>query len=299
MISKIMFKYFIFLLLVTTFVFCKKEKNTVEETVTMGNLTVFVDETLLPILEEQKQVFESQYPYASVHLVAKPEIEISKAIVEGKADFVILPRELNENEKLVFKKKNIPGRVTPFASDAVAVLVNKADAIESITIEAIFKALRGEEIRQQLVFDNANSSTLNYLMEQAGVKKITKTHLKALKNNKEVIKFVSENKNAIGFVGVNWLINTDAETENLIKKCTVLAVGKELNTAVKPTQTNIALNSYPFTRKLFLLNYQGKTGLGMGFASFVAGNVGQRITLKSGLLPQEIPTREIRIRKKI
>lgn len=300
MITKIMFKYFKFFLLVTTFIFCKKEnKNTVEETVTTGNLTVFVDETLLPILEEQKQVFESQYPYASVHLIAKPEIEISKAIVEGKADFVILPRELNENEKLVFKAKNIPGRVTSFARDAVAVLVNKADGTETITTEAVFKALRGEEIRQQLVFDNANSSTLNYLMEQAGVKKIIKTQIKALKNNTEVIKFVSENKNALGFVGVNWLTNTDAETEVLIKKCTVLAVGKELKTAVKPTQTNIALNSYPFTRKLFLLNYQGKTGLGMGFASFVAGNVGQRIILKSGLLPQEIPTREIRIRKKI
>jgi phosphate transport system substrate-binding protein len=250
-------------------------------------------------MEEQKQVFESQYPYAKITLVAKPEIEISKAIVEGKADFVILPRQLNENEKLVFKSKNIPGKITPFAKDAIAVLVNKAQGGESITTEGVFKALCGEETTQQLVFDNANSSTLNYLMEQAGIKKIGKTHIKALKNNIEVIKFVSENKNAIGFVGVNWLTNTDAETENLIKKCTVLALGKELKTAVKPTQTNIALDSYPFTRKIFLLNYQGKTGLGMGFASFVAGNVGQRIILKSGLLPHEIPTREIRIRKKI
>lgn len=291
---------FLYLFLLVAFVFCKKEnKNGVEETVTTGKLVVYVDETLLPIMEEQKQVFESQYPYAKITLVAKPEIEISKAIVEGEADFVILPRQLNENEKLVFKSKNIPGKITPFAKDAIAVLVNKAQGGESITTEGVFKALRGEETTQQLVFDNANSSTLNYLMEQAGIKKIGKTHIKALKNNIEVIKFVSENKNAIGFVGVNWLTNTDAETENLIKKCTVLALGKELKTAVKPTQTNIALDSYPFTRKIFLLNYQGKTGLGMGFASFVAGNVGQRIILKSGLLPHEIPTREIRIRKKI
>lgn len=291
---------FLYLFLLVAFVFCKKEnKNGVEETVTTGKLVVYVDETLLPIMEEQKQVFESQYPYAKITLVAKPEIEISKAIVEGEADFVILPRQLNENEKLVFKSKNIPGKITPFAKDAIAVLVNKAQGGESITTEGVFKALCGEETTQQLVFDNANSSTLNYLMEQAGIKKIGKTHIKALKNNIEVIKFVSENKNAIGFVGVNWLTNTDAETENLIKKCTVLALGKELKTAVKPTQTNIALDSYPFTRKIFLLNYQGKTGLGMGFASFVAGNVGQRIILKSGLLPHEIPTREIRIRKKI
>ncbi len=33
------------------------------------------------------------------------------------------------------------------------------------------------------------------------------------------------------------------------------------------------------------VNCQGFSGLGMGFASFVAGDIGQRIILKSGLLP--------------
>jgi hypothetical protein len=33
----------------------------------------------------------------------------------------------------------------------------------------------------------------------------------------------------------------------------------------------------------------------MGFASFVAGDVGQRIVLKSGLLPVRIPTRKFTI----
>jgi phosphate transport system substrate-binding protein len=36
----------------------------------------------------------------------------------------------------------------------------------------------------------------------------------------------------------------------------------------------------------------------MGFASFVAGDIGQRIILKSGLLPIRIPTRNITIEKK-
>ena len=50
-------------------------------------------------------------------------------------------------------------------------------------------------------------------------------------------------------------------------------------------------------KKIYLLNYQGRTGLGMGFASFVKSEVGQRIILKSGLAPVKIPTREIRIVK--
>jgi phosphate transport system substrate-binding protein len=48
-----------------------------------------------------------------------------------------------------------------------------------------------------------------------------------------------------------------------------------------------------------MLNYQGKEGLGMGFASYIAGEIGQRIILKSGLLPVRIPSRIIQLRKEI
>ena len=105
------FKNILFFILVCCSYTCflqKETKNQVEETVTTGKLSVYVDETLLPILEEQKQVFESQYPYAKITVISKPEIEISKAIVEGKADFVMMPRTLNENEQLVLKLKIYP-----------------------------------------------------------------------------------------------------------------------------------------------------------------------------------------------
>ena len=59
----------------------------------------------------------------------------------------------------------------------------------------------------QFVFDNENSSTLAYLMDKAGVTTLPK-NITALKNNLEVIKFVSENTNSIGFVGVNWLLKS-------------------------------------------------------------------------------------------
>jgi phosphate transport system substrate-binding protein len=48
-----------------------------------------------------------------------------------------------------------------------------------------------------------------------------------------------------------------------------------------------------------VLNYQGYAGLGTGFASFVVGDTGQRIVLKSDLLPITIPDRNIIIRKDI
>lgn len=278
---------------------CNKSSKEVDETITTGKLDVWVDETLMPIMQEQKAVFESQYSYAKVNLIGKSENEISKAIIEGKANYFVLSRKLNDNEIKFFKSKTILGKVTPIATDGIAVIVNKESNKTSTSLNELASVLNGSSSNNQLVFDNANSSTLRFLMEKTNVKSLPKTNVAALNNNLEVIKFVSQNANAIGFVGVNWITDVDAETETLLKNVKVLSLEIAKNKLVKPSQSSLALNEYPLSRKIYLLNYQGKTGLGMGFASFVAGNVGQRIILKSGLLPEIIPTRELKIRKKI
>ncbi|WP_396189244.1 PstS family phosphate ABC transporter substrate-binding protein [Flavobacterium sp.] len=282
-----------------TFFSCNKSSKEVNETITTGQLNVWVDETLLPIMEEQKAVFESQYKYAKVNLISKSETEISKAIVEGKADYFVLARKLNANETSYFKSKTILGKVTPIAKDGVALIANNNDDIKQISLIELESYFKGDTSVKKLVFDNANSSTLSFLMEKFKSNSLPKNNVSAFTTNTEVIKFVSENENAIGFVGVNWLTNVDLETENSLKNIKVIPLVNDKKELVKPSQSSLALNDYPLTRTIFVLNYQGKSGLGMGFASFVAGNIGQRIILKSGLLPEHIPTRELKIRKKI
>ena len=282
-----------------SFFSCNKSSKEVNETITTGQLNVWVDETLLPIMEEQKAVFESQYKYAKVNLISKSETEISKAIVEGKADYFVLARKLNANETSYFKSKTILGKVTPIAKDGVALIANNNDDIKQISLIELESYFKGDTSVKKLVFDNANSSTLGFLMEKFKSNSLPKNNVSAFTTNTEVIKFVSENENAIGFVGVNWLTNVDLETENRLKNIKVIPLVNDKKELVKPSQSSLALNDYPLTRTIFVLNYQGKSGLGMGFASFVAGNIGQRIILKSGLLPEHIPTRELKIRKKI
>jgi phosphate transport system substrate-binding protein len=250
-------------------------------------------------MEEQKAVFESQYKYAKVNLISKSETEISKAIVEGKADYFVLARKLNANETSYFKSKTILGKVTPIAKDGIALIANSDDDIKQISLIELESYFKGNTSVKKLVFDNANSSTLGFLMEKFKSNSLPKNNVSAFTTNTEVIKFVSENKNAIGFVGVNWLTNVDLETESRLKNIKVIPLVNDKKELVKPSQSSLALNDYPLTRTIFVLNYKGKSGLGMGFASFVAGNIGQRIILKSGLLPEHIPTRELKIRKKI
>jgi phosphate transport system substrate-binding protein len=295
--SKINIIISIFVFTILVFFSCKKSENSTEdESYVKGKAEIYVDESLLPIVEDQEMVFESKYQKADIRLIPKSDSDIVNLVLQRKIDIAVLSHELNKSQEDKLIAIDVIGKNTPFCTDAIALVVNQKSSKTAITVSEVFDILKGKNSEVQFVFDNQNSSTLSYLMNKANVKSLSK-NITALNNNLEVIKFVSENSNSIGFVGVNWLLNPSIELESTIKNVKVLAVGESIQKAVKPTQSYIETKEYPFTRKIYLLNYQGRTGLGMGFASFVKSEVGQRIILKSGLAPVKIPTREIRIVK--
>ena len=55
-----------------------------------------------------------------------------------------------------------------------------------------------------------------------------------------------------------------------------------------------ALSQYPLIREVYMINREGRAGLGTGFVSFVAGDAGQRIVRIAGLLPATMPVRLIK-----
>jgi phosphate transport system substrate-binding protein len=134
----------------------------------------------------------------------------------------------------------------------------------------------------------------------SGIKEIPTKGVFSFKTNEDVIKYVAENEGMIGVVGVNWLSQPSADLKSDMKNINVLYV-KSLNNNgyFAPSQNNIAEGTYPLARDLYIINGQGYSGLGMGFASFVAGDIGQRIILKSGLLPVRMPGRNIIIKSNI
>jgi len=51
------------------------------------------------------------------------------------------------------------------------------------------------------------------------------------------------------------------------------------------------------SRDIYIINAEPRNGLVTGFSSFVASDKGQRIILKSGILPAIAPTRVVSVRK--
>lgn len=294
---------FFLLLLMLSFTSCNKlqKANENEETILKGATTILVDESLKPIIEDQVAVFESKYD-AKISLDSKSEKEALLAFLKDTSSIIVLSRPLDSNEIKIFEKRKVIPKVTKFATDAIALISNKKSKDTLVDLKEVVSFLKGDSNTaiKGLVFDNPNSSSVRYMNQLAGIVETPSNGIFSFKTNDEVIQFVSENEGMIGVVGVNWLMQPTPIMEKKVSEVSVLSV-KAIGgtTYYAPTQNNLAEGTYPLARDLYLINCQGFSGLGMGFASFLAGDIGQRIVLKSGLLPIQMPGRNIRIRKEI
>ncbi|QYS87699.1 substrate-binding domain-containing protein [Flavobacterium oreochromis] len=286
-------------LLLFFFISCYFGNKEEKETILTGTATILVDETVYPLVEDHQMIFENQYQ-AKIKLLPKPEREIVKLLSEGKNNLAILTRELTTSETRKFSKSSIKGKITDFAIDGIAFIGHPTNSNFKIEEEELLSFLKGKPSKiKSLVFDNANSSTVRYLMDLAKLKSLPKNNLFSLSTNNEVIKFVSKNPNAIGVIGINWITQPMPDFQKIVESVKVLELKTKNGTFVIPSQDLLGSGSYPYSRKIKILNYQGTSGLGMGFASFVAGELGQRIVLKSGLAPVRMPSRNIIIRKEV
>lgn len=282
---------------------CQNQASDKSRSFTTGKTRVVIDESFKPIVEDQLAVFESQYPTAQIQPVYKPENELLNLFLTDSIRIAILSRNLKPEESKFYENKKINIRVKRFAVDAIALITHKSAKDSTASVEDIIKVLQGKPGKiKTLVFDNPNSSTVSYLKELAQVKLLPSSGVYGLKSNPEVIRYVHDHPGTIGVVGVNWMKQPDPELVPFVNNLRTLGVrnlpGKlGSDKFYKPTQSNIALKVYPLTRNLYIMNAQGGPGLGSGFAAFLYGEQGQRIVLKSGLLPDSIPSREVRIRK--
>ena len=281
---------------------CKKdsEKNE-KETILKGTASILTDETVIPIMEDQVAVFESAYN-AKIELISKSENEIINSLLSGEVEIAILSRRLSEEELKTFTNKKISPKTTGFATDAIVFIRNSRSNDTLVDLTSIVEFLNGKDVPtiKGLVFDNPNSSTVRYLDSLAGKKTERKDGIFSFSSNAEAIKYVAANDGLIGVVGLSWLTQPSEELAKLRTNIKILSVrGSKTSEYVSPTQNNIAEGKYPLARDLFIVNCQGFAGLGVGFGSFIAGERGQRIILKSGLLPIRIPGRKILIRNNI
>jgi len=290
---------FVFLLMIGCNSNQKKEKK---DDILSGVLPVSVDETILPLFLEQKEVFESSYYNAKINILANPEVQAVNTLLKGEAHIAFMARELSQEEKEHFKKKSISGRIYPVAYDGVVLVTNTGSVDTSMRVDEVIELLKGNKVKNvRLVFDNLNSSILRYFVERGKIEKVANTYVETLSSSEEVLTEVAKTIDKIGFISYNQYLSLKSSFTEM-DKIRILSVLNEeggRSRYVLPSQANLSTDEYPLKRTIYVLNYQPNMGLGIGFSAFMTGDRGQRIVLKSGLLPATMPGREIIIRDEI
>jgi phosphate transport system substrate-binding protein len=291
----------------------KNAKNS--DTATSGTIAIAADESLRPIVEAEIDVFEAIYPDAHLNVIYTNEYDAMQLLINDSVRIAITSRELLPEEKAVLDKATITPRYAPFCKDAIAIIMNKASKDTILTMEQL-KAImdgtyttwkdingnNGSQATLQVVFDSPKSGAIRHLKDSVLKGKELAKHCFAVSDNQAVIDYVEKNKNSIGIIGVSWISDIDDSTSNsFVKRVNVVSlVPANPETAeartMKPFQAYIALKQYPLWRTVQITLREPRVGLGTGFASFVASDSGQRIVLKSGLVPATAPIRIVEIK---
>ena len=266
-----------------------------------GELAVIVDESILPIMLEQADVFKTSYENANIRLIPLPEKEAINALIAGQADIAVLARSLSTEESAGFVKRQLKPRTFPIFYDGVLFFNNLSAADTSIDINTLKSLLKGESNSgKRLVFDNINSTNFRKVKELTNLEKVSGQSVKGMTTSKEVIDEVLADPNSIGVISYGQYLDCIKQfgEENKIRILSLQSIkdGKSLG-FFKPSQTTFATDEYALKSEFQVLNYQPKMGLGIGFSAFMTGDRGQRIVLKYGLLPYTMPGREIIIRE--
>ena len=284
------------------------------DTLTSGVIGISADESFQPIVQQEIDVFENKYPKAGIVPYYVSEVDAINLLLNDSVRFTIATRTLTEGEKAHLKSAHkFYVREIKVATDGIAVIVNNRNADSLISVSDLRKIMTGKitdwkELNPEstlgelkLVFDNPNSSTIRYAMDSICKGEPLSPNLNAQKSNPAVIDYVAHTTGAMGIIGAAWIGNKNDSTRlSFIDNVRVMRVSKEdkatLSNSCKPYQAYLALGDYPLTRDVYILLTDPRTGLATGFTTFMTSDIGQRIILKTGIVPATQSVRIVNIK---
>jgi len=284
------------------------------DTPTSGEAWIACDESFEPVITEEINVFTGLNVEAIINPVFTSEQEAFKLLMNDSIRLIITARDITEPEKLHLKDLKRYPRSQKIAIDGIALIINKENKDSLLSVFDLQKIMTGEIQDWSLgslsnsnkrpitiVFSTQNSSTLRFMIDSVCMGKNIDSKAVAATSNQEVINYVAKNPNALGIIGVNWISNPNDSTklsfDNTIR---VLSLSREVHptkeNSYKPFPAYLATGDYPLRRDIYVIISDVRGGLPAGFVSFLAGDSGQRIILKAGLVPATRPTRLINLK---
>lgn len=302
-------------------------------TATSGTTTIVCDNTFENIFEQEVDVFEYQYPEAHILVRYATQAEAFDSLFNLNTRTIVATRDLTAEEKRALKAKyknqrnaNVNVRSSKIAVDAVAFIVNPENTVNKLTVNEVADIVGGRTTKWdelepsklgdiRVVLDQTGSSMSAFLRDSLLNGGQLASNVYAAGSIPEVFSIVERDRNAIGVLGVSWITSdldsADVSPEELAKsvlgdepvmgadltrRVKVLAINRNDEvTAYKPYQQYIFEGSYPFFRQIYMITTASTSNVAGGFYSFVTGPTGQKIIMKTGIMPARVSIQQVEL----
>ncbi len=293
---------------------CSNSKQTKPtDTYTTGRIKLGIDDSYRLMMEAQLDVFTNIYNQASFDTIYNDETDIINLFLKDSIPAMIVSRPLTKQQSDALLSQRYVARTTVIGHDAIALILNKDNKTNQFLYDQVHDIFTGKISKWNqidpknnlgnisVVFDKQGSSNIRYFMDKFNLTKYP-SNFGATKSNHEIINYVQTHKNAIGILSVNWISDPqDSVSNNFLSRIQVAGItsyagSTSANTFYQPYQAYIVYKYYPFIRNIYFIDRQTYDGLASGLGAFLAGEKGQRIILRSGLVPATAPVTIVEIK---
>jgi phosphate transport system substrate-binding protein len=233
---------------------------------------------LVPQLAEE---FKAQHPGTTFNIAAEGSTTGISAIIDGTAQIGMSSRPTKPEEVAAAKTKGVTFKETTVAWDGIAVIVNSANPVKSLTkkqVEQIFtgdvtdwSGVGGSGGKISVYTRNTSSGTYSEFKELAMKKRDYALDSQKMAGNEQIASEVSKNPNGVGYVGLAYT-----------KAGGIKVVPID---GASPSKESVLSKAYPYARPTFYYTNGEPAGLAKQFVDFTVSDAGQKIVEQVGFVP--------------
>lgn len=236
--------------------------------------------TVLPIAQNAAESFMQIHEDISVSVRGGGSGVGIAALIDGRADIGNASRPIKKDEIKAAKKKGVDVESHVIAKDGIAMVVNKENPVDNLTLEQLKKIYNGKitnwkdvggfDKKIVVVSRDYSSGTFGVFKELVLRGGKVKNSALMLGSNKAILTTIPNSPGAIGYIGLGYLSD----------KVKALKVD-----GVQPTAKNVKKGTYVLSRPLFMYTDGEPKGAVKKFIDFVLSKQGQKIVKKIDYIP--------------
>ncbi|MDR3071590.1 MAG: phosphate ABC transporter substrate-binding protein [Endomicrobium sp.] len=249
-------------------------------------------DTIVNLVQVWAENFVKQYSTYSVGVTGGGSGTGLAALINKTCDMAMSSREIDEKEEILAKKNNVVPVRFKVGMDGLAVLVNKNNPINKLTLEQLrdifmakitnWKEVGGEDKKIVILSRESNSGTHMFFKERVlrnndkNSKDEFSVHSLIMSSSQAIYDEVCQNSNSLGYVGMGFI--------NDGVKAISIAVNKT-SEHVYPTVKNVTNNTYTISRPLYLYTNNEPCGIVKMFIEYVLSDTGQKVVSETDFVP--------------